>query len=96
MKYISIKEFRELGLLAEVNRTFFHPIGLALEAKVDDNGNAISLGEIQDYRYDPEGVIFSESMFPKELIEKAQRFIFEKQSERLKLLGYIYQEKGGR
>lgn len=27
----NIKEFREMGLLAEVNRVFFHPLGLALE-----------------------------------------------------------------
>jgi hypothetical protein len=29
-KRMCIKEFRELGLLHEVNRLFFHPLGLAL------------------------------------------------------------------
>lgn len=30
---IDIKEFRELGYLQEVNRLFFHRLGLALEVK---------------------------------------------------------------
>jgi len=30
----NIKEFREMGLLAEVNRVFFHPLGLALEERI--------------------------------------------------------------
>jgi hypothetical protein len=93
MKYISISEFRELGLLAEVNRAFFHPIGLALEAGTDDCGVPTHLSGIRDFRDDPEGVIFSEQMFPKELIEKAQNFIKQKHEKRLELLRYIVQEK---
>ena len=38
-KKISIKEFREKGFLQEVNRIFFHPLGLALEVNIDDDGN---------------------------------------------------------
>lgn len=33
---IDIDEFRESGLLFEVNRQFFHPLGLALAVKWDD------------------------------------------------------------
>lgn len=33
---IDIAEFRALGFLQEVNRLFFHPLGLALEIVVDD------------------------------------------------------------
>ena len=38
IKRIDIKEFRESGLLAELNRTFLHPLGLALEIIVEDDG----------------------------------------------------------
>lgn len=33
IKYIGIDEFREFGYLQEVNRRFFHPLGLALEVR---------------------------------------------------------------
>ena len=36
IKRIDIAEFRRLGFLQEVNRQFFHPLGLALEVVVDD------------------------------------------------------------
>lgn len=36
IKRIDIAEFRELGYLQEVNRLFFHPLGLALEVVVED------------------------------------------------------------
>ncbi len=34
---IDIKEFREKGYLQEVNRRFFHPLGLALEIIIKDD-----------------------------------------------------------
>lgn len=39
IKKIDIKEFRESGYLQELNRTFLHPLGLALEVEIDDKGN---------------------------------------------------------
>lgn len=36
VKRIDIKEFQELGFLQEVNRLFFHPLGLALEVVIED------------------------------------------------------------
>jgi len=57
IKYISVKEFREEGFLQEVNRNFLHPLGLALEVIIDDNGNEV-FGGIWDYRDDPEGLIY--------------------------------------
>ena len=59
IKYLDIKEFVDLGLLQEVNRRFFHPIGLALEVRQDDDGN-FSLSGIWDDRGDPEGTIFGD------------------------------------
>lgn len=55
--YMDIKEFYEGGFLQEVNRQFFHPLGLALEVVFEDDGT-LRLGGIQDSREDPEGFIF--------------------------------------
>lgn len=57
VKYIDLKEFREQGYLQEVNRQFLHPLGLALEIRVDDEGNE-TLGGIWDYRDDADGMAF--------------------------------------
>lgn len=89
---MDIKEFREMGLLAELNRTFFHPLGLALEIVIDDESGEEKLGGIWDYRDDPEGMLYSKDFFPAEKIKTAQKFIKEKHEQRTKTLGYIYQD----
>ena len=58
-KRISAKEFREKGYLQEANRLFFHPLGLALEVIIDENGDE-KFGGVWDSRDDPEGIIFEE------------------------------------
>lgn len=93
VKRMDIKEFREMGLLAEVNRTFFHPLGLALEVIVEEDGTE-RLGGIWDYRDDPEGILFGDP-FPAEQVAKAQAFIRQKHEQRQKVLGFVYQEGGG-
>lgn len=88
VKRIDIKEFREVGYLQELNRQFLHPLGLALEVVVSDDG-AESLGGIWDYRDDEEGIIFSE-VDP----EKAANVNAEQHKTgvaRLRKLGYIIQ-----
>jgi len=59
IKRIDIKEFREAGYLQEANRQFFHPLGLALEVVISDDGTE-KIGGIWDYRDDPEGIVFYE------------------------------------
>jgi hypothetical protein len=59
-KKIDLTEFRDLGFLQEANRQWFHPRGLALEVVVDEDGNAVRLGGIWDYRDDPEGIAFEQ------------------------------------
>lgn len=60
IKRMDIEEFQRLGFLQEVNRQFFHPLGLALEVFIEpDDGGPARLGGIWDYRDDPEGVAFS-------------------------------------
>jgi len=55
IKRMDIREFREVGYLQEINRQFLHPLGLALEVVVGDDGTE-RLGGIWDYREDPAGV----------------------------------------
>jgi hypothetical protein len=57
IKRIDIKEFREKGYLQEVNRNFLHPLGLALEIVINDDGTE-KLGGIWDYREDQEGIYY--------------------------------------
>ena len=57
IKRMRIEEFRETGYLQEVNRQWFHPLGLALEIERDVDGDFV-LGGIWDYREDPEGMLF--------------------------------------
>ena len=58
---ISVKEFRELGFLQELNRQFLHPLGLALEVHVDSEGNE-TLGRIWDSRKEESGISFFEPL----------------------------------
>lgn len=92
VKRIDISEFQSSGLLAEANRSFFHPLGLALEIVIDEDGSK-RLGGIWDYRDDPEGMLFGEP-FPTEQVEKAQKFIRMKHAQRIQTLGFIYQTGG--
>lgn len=77
VKRMTVTEFRRLGLLQEINRRFLHPMGLALEVETDDTGEVVGFGEVWDYREDPEGMLFHQSVvlrpeaavFVDELIE---------------------------
>jgi len=69
IKYMSIKEFRELGLLQELNRLFLHPCGLALEIVQNEDGTE-QFGGVWDYRDDPIGMEFGAGMIDR---DKADR-----------------------
>lgn len=62
IKKMDIREFRELGVLQELNRQFLHPVGLALEVSVDDETGEESLGGVWDYREDPEGILYGDNI----------------------------------
>lgn len=92
IKYIDIKEFRELGYLQELNRRFLHPLGLALEVGINDDGTEY-LKEIWDYRDDPEGIYYMLESSSQKRIDKFNSKVkyidneFEKKkSERRKLM----------
>ncbi|MFW6247280.1 MAG: hypothetical protein ACOC22_03875 [bacterium] len=94
-KYIPVKEFREKGYLQEVNRRFLHPLGLALEVYIDENGEEEITG-VWDSREDPEGIYYDLKNSDQERLERFQKnkeFVnneFEKRaSERSKLFGSV-------
>ncbi len=74
VKRIEIKEFREKGYLQDVNRRFFHPLGLALEIVLNDDGTE-KLGGIWDYREEKEGIYYDIS---KSDMERKTRFNLKK------------------
>lgn len=73
VKKMTPADFRDLGYLQEVNRRFLHPLGLALEVVMDDEGNE-RFGEVWDYRFDPEGILFAPGAIDE---EKAARIHHE-------------------
>ena len=56
-KTLSAKECQEIGFLQEVNRKFFHPLGLAMAVTIQDDGSS-TFGPLLDIRDDPEGFYF--------------------------------------
>lgn len=89
---MNIKEFREIGLLQEINRLFLHPLGLALSVEVDENGNE-ELRDIWDYRNDPEGIIFGENVITPKKIQDVKEFMQKQHKKRKETTGYVIQEK---
>ena len=69
-KYMDVKEFRENGYLQELNRTFLHPLGLAIEVKINEDGTE-ELGRIWDYRKDKEGLHYA---LPRTQTSSSKRF----------------------
>lgn len=51
------KEFRKQGFLQELNRCFLHPLGLALEMVIEDDGFE-KFGEVWDCRHQAEGIYY--------------------------------------
>ena len=88
--YINIEEFRNEGYLHELNRLFLHPLGLALEVVVDDNGE-YTLGGIWDYREDAEGITYAPETLSEEKVLNIEKIIQERYQARLMALGYWIQ-----
>lgn len=90
-RFMSVKEFRELGYLQELNRRFLHPLGLAIEVNVDPHGNE-TLGRVWDSRDDPEGIIFDESIANAPGFAEKAEFVYDEMAkrarERMRSLGF--------
>lgn len=94
VKRMSVKEFREEGYLQELNRRFLHPLGLALEVFVEDDGE-MRFGGVWDYRDDPEGMIFGQDILEsdefKKHFENVVDQMIDRRPERMAALGYWVQ-----
>lgn len=93
-KKISIKEFREQGYLQELNRQFLHPLGLALEVNLNFDGSE-SLGEVWDYRDDPEGMLYGPNMINPERASRIAEEWHFKELERGSRFGWMIQPAVG-
>jgi hypothetical protein len=100
---MDLREFMELGYLQEANRRFFHPLGLALFARVNDHGDVVELGCYDD-RGDPEGWRFDLSSWPsaeealarfKTNAATIEREWDARQVARAERLGYVVQPATG-
>lgn len=89
IKRIDIAEFRDKGYLQELNRRFLHPLGMALEVRINEEGTQ-ELGGVWDYRDDPKGMFYDGI----DLEEKALSVEAEwkaKRATREAALGYMVQ-----
>jgi len=89
VRRMPIEEFREHGFLQEANRLFFHPLGLALEVVIEDNGEE-RLGGIWDYRDDPEGMAFGNNPDWDKMV-RVEELRGSKLNARQKSFGYFIQ-----
>lgn len=88
IRQLPIEEFVETGLLQEVNRQFFHPLGLALAVESED-GHPARLAYIIDCRDDPEGIVFND--FTPEQVARGRAVLAEQErrdASRRELLGF--------
>jgi hypothetical protein len=88
VKFLTVEEFVELGLLQEVNRLLLHPRGIALSVTKSDEGQ-YSFGQVWDYRDDPEGLIFGDVDADK--VARFAQLFKDKAPARQRELGYIVQ-----
>lgn len=91
VKRISIKEFRSLGFIQEINRLFLHPCGLALEVILDKETGEETLGGVWDYRDDPEGMLFADGMISAEKAASVEKLRTAKSDFRKENFGYTVQ-----
>lgn len=90
IKRMNISEFRSEGYLQEVNRQFFHPLGLALEVMVDKDGNE-RISSVWDFREEPGGMYYAEDVLDPAKTNRIREFVDERMKPRFDILGYWLQ-----
>ena len=90
VKYMSVAEFRDEGYLQELNRRFLHPLGLALEVCVGEDGQE-SFGQIWDGRDDPEGFIYGEDTIELGKVRNIRQLENGRTTTRIDALGFWVQ-----
>ena len=96
-EYVPVNELVDQGYLQEVNRRFFHPLGLALTVMLDDdNPEESKILGIRDYRSDPVGVSFHDSVITDPEAARKQANVdveFSKREEaRIESIGSVVQK----
>lgn len=94
VKRIDASEFRDLGYLQEVNRQFFHPLGLALEVIVNGDGTA-EFGGVWDYRDDQAGMAYMDGVIDPAKAARIQTERLARSTTRLAKFGYTVQPVPG-
>lgn len=86
---------RDSGLIFEINRKILHPLGLALEVTINDDGTE-EFGQLWDSRDDPEGFIYADDCYESGL-KKFKAYMKERGNEALKSrmekLGFLVQKR---
>ncbi len=90
-KEINLKEFRDFGYLQEVNRRFFHPLGLALIMDCEGEDESQARLAIQDFRHLNEGHRFPESLISIQKAERIQDELDMRKNYRTQALGWAEQ-----
>ena len=95
MKYMGIRKFVDEGYLQEVNRQFFHPLGLALATGWEEDASAAGyygITGVQDFRDDnDEGVIFTDGVLNKQRRDNINAEFAKREVVRLKTFGFVIQ-----
>ncbi len=90
IKRMDIIEFRTGGYFQEINRQFLHPLGMALEIIVEDDGTE-HFGGVWDYRDVPEGIRFEPGMIDAVKVDKIYNEFEKMANTRRAFLGYVIQ-----
>lgn len=92
-KLVSAAELRDSGMLQEVNRLFFHPLGIKLALQA--HGGELAIHGFIDDRDDPEGVRFEGSLPDPQKTANVARLWREAKAVRVPALGYMVQPSAG-
>ncbi len=90
-KKMSIKKFRELGFIQELNRNFLHPVGLALDVEINEETGEEVIKEIVDNRDEDGGMIFKDEEIDMGKFRSVRDLFSAKVNKRQALLGFIVQ-----
>ena len=93
-KFMDVKEFREKGFLQEVNRLFFHPLGLSLTVAGDDVSQNEELLGIVDERCDPDGTWYGKGVIDQDKIDNVMNLRDSKRVARQDKFGTVFQRFG--
>jgi hypothetical protein len=92
---LRLEEILDKGILQEVNRRFFNPLGLALEIVPEQDSDGYFQTAIWDFRNDPQSATFDEEVVTSEIAKEKRRTIESmlksEKKKRMKELGYQIQ-----